>query len=181
MSEAVYIPGFEDGFDKNLKFRLESIPEIPRSVAIFITGSIDNYNASYFSEKMEALIQSRYINVIFKCALLEYISSAGIGVLAKAFATIKEHGGNFVFMDLQPKVREVFQLLGFSNFFNVKASMPEVIEFFNEPKNMAATAFPVTFQCPICEAKLKAFHSGNFRCSKCKTIINVDGDGKVSI
>lgn len=181
MGESIFIPGFEDGYDKNLKFQLDIIPEVPRSIVVFIKGSIDNYNAGYFNDKVEAILQSRYINITFKCALLEYISSSGIGVFAKFHSALKERGGNLVFMDLQPKVREVFQLLGFTNFFNIKASMPEVIEFFNEPKNMGATVFPISFDCPICASKLKAFHPGNFRCSNCKAIIQVNSDGKVLI
>lgn len=182
MGDSIFIPGFEDGYDKNLKFQLDSVPEIPRSLVIFLKGSIDNYNASFFSEKMEAILGSRYINVIFKCALLEYVSSSGIGVFTKFYSSLKERGGNLVFMDLQPKVLEVFQLLGFNSFFNIKTTMTEAIDFFKEPKNTSSSpVFPFTFGCPICSAKLRAQHPGNYRCSKCKAIFQVNADGKVIV
>lgn len=181
MGEAIFIPGFEDGFDKNLRFQIDSVPEIPRSLVIFLKGSIDNYNATFFSEKMESVLSSRYVNIVFKCALLEYVSSSGIGVFTKFYSTLKERGGNLVFMDLQPKVLEVFQLLGFNSFFNIKATMAETIDFFKEPKNTATSVFPFSFGCPMCSAKLRAFHPGNFRCSKCKAIFQVDSDGKIKL
>ena len=83
-------------------------------------------------------------------------------------------------LDIQPKVYEVFQLLGFSQFFNVKDSMEEAVRFFSEAKSESTReVFPKIFSCPICSKKLKATKSGRFRCSECKTILAIDNAGQV--
>lgn len=180
MAENIFIPGFEDGYNKTIKFSLDTIEAIPNSVIVYIKGSIDNYNHSYCAEKFNNITQSRYKNVIFKCANLDYISSSGIGILTKFFSELKAKGGNLVFMDLQSKVYEVFKILGFTNFFNIKASMEEVIEFFKD-SNTEVAIFPLSFECPVCQAHLKTTHEGKFRCSACKAIISVDESGKITI
>lgn len=177
----IYIPGFDDGFDKNLKFDLDSIPGVTRSVVIFLKGQIDNFNASFFQEKLNRVIESRYRNIVFRCAALEYVSSTGIGIFTKFFSEIRNRGGNVVFMDLQPKVYEVFQLLGFTHFFNIKASIEEAIEFLTDDKNIKLSTFPLSFECPLCNAKLRTTHEGRFRCSNCKAIISVSNEGKISL
>lgn len=179
-TNTISIPGFEDGYEKNLKLSTDTIPGVSRSCVIFIKGQIDNFNASFFQEKMNRVLESPYRNIVFKCASLDYISSTGIGIFTKFFSDIRNRGGNVVFLDLQPKVYEVFQLLGFTHFFNIKADMAEAIEFLTDEKNIKVSIFPMSFECPICNAKLRTTHEGRFRCSNCKAIIAVSGDGKIS-
>ena len=83
-------------------------------------------------------------------------------------------------MEIQPKVYEVFQLLGFSQFFNIKDNLDEAIAFFNVSVSAGAVeVFPKIFRCPICSKKLKASKPGRFRCSECKTILAIDKTGQV--
>lgn len=176
----IIIPGFEDGYDKNLKFVLDSLPGVPRAVVVFLKGQIDNFNAAFFQEKINRILESRYRNIVFRCSSLEYVSSTGIGIFTKFFSDVKNRGGNVVFMDLQPKVYEVFQLLGFTHFFNIKATIEEAVEFLTDDKNITVSTFPLSFECPLCNAKLRTTHEGRFRCSNCKAIISVGPDGKIS-
>ncbi len=85
-------------------------------------------------------------------------------------------------LEIQPKVYEVFQLLGFSQFFNIKDSLEDAIKFFQGGGNSDASdngIFPKTFNCPICSKRLKASRAGRFRCSECKTILAIDNSGQV--
>ena len=93
---------------------------------------------------------------------------------------VKTKGGDVVLLDIQPKVYEVFQLLGFSQFFNIKGSLTEAISFFNKDDSvLESSVFPKIFACPVCSKKLKAVKSGRFRCSECKTILAIDEQGQV--
>jgi hypothetical protein len=83
-------------------------------------------------------------------------------------------------LEIQPKVYEVFQLLGFSQFFNIKDNLEDSIKFFRKGASTEATSiFPKIFSCPICSKKLKALKPGRFRCSECKTILAIDSTGQV--
>lgn len=175
------ISGFDDSYDKTLSLILDEVPKAPRCISVYIKGSIDNYNSTFFQEKLDKIFASGYVNVIFRCSTLDYVSSTGIGVFATFFSKLKEVGGNIVFADLQPKVVELFQLLGFSHFFHIVATQDEAVAFFNSESNVKIDVFPKVIDCPWCNAHLKAKHAGKFRCPSCKAIISVDEQGSVSI
>ena len=83
--------------------------------------------------------------------------------------------------EIQPKVFEVFQLVGFSQFCNIKSSFSESLEIFQSGSESSNSLFPIIFSCPVCSKRLKATHSGRFRCSECKSILTVDAQGQVSL
>jgi len=86
-----------------------------------------------------------------------------------------------VLLEIQPKVYEVFQLLGFSQFFNIKDNLEEVHRLLPQQGTASekTSVFPKIFSCPICSKKLKAVKPGRFRCSECKTILAIDNAGQV--
>ena len=86
-----------------------------------------------------------------------------------------------VLLEIQPKVYEVFQLLGFSQFFNIKNSTEEAVSFFSQGGQASSSVFPVVIECPVCSKKLRATKSGRFRCSGCKSILAINDNGEVSL
>ena len=94
---------------------------------------------------------------------------------------VKPKGGDIVLLEIQPKVYEVFQLLGFSQFFNIKNSTEEAIGFFSQGGQTASSVFPLVIECPVCSKKLRAIKSGRFRCSGCKSILAINERGEVSL
>ena len=124
------------------------------------------------------------IRIILNCAHLDYVSSTGIGSFTAFLKAVKGKGGDIVLLSLQPKVYEVFQLLGFSNFFTIHDSLETSVEFFKSKGASIppqVTLFPKIFSCPICAKRLKAPRPGRFRCSECKTILAIDSNAQVSL
>ena len=174
------VPGFDDEKDDSLKIRLQKVDAIEGCLVLYLTGYIDTYNSNFFQKRVTRAIDGGSIRLIFSCAGLNYVSSTGIGSFTAFLKAVKPRGGDLVLLEIQPKVYEVFQLLGFSQFFNIKDNLNEAVEFFGQ-KGQTGTSdvFPKIFQCPICSKKLKATKSGRFRCSECKTILAIDPSGQV--
>jgi hypothetical protein len=85
-----------------------------------------------------------------------------------------------VLLVILPKVYEVFQLLGFSQFFNIKDDLEDALRIFRSNGGKGSGgSFPKIFTCPICSKRLKAVKPGRFRCSECKTILAIDTAGQV--
>ena len=147
---------------------------------IELTGYIDTYNSNLFQKRVLKAIESGFVRLIFHCGSLNYVSSTGIGSFTTFLKAVKPQGGDLVLMDIQPKVYEVFQLLGFSQFFNIRENINDSIQFFNsdQPKEKPSV-FPKVVSCPICYKKLKAVKPGRFRCSECKSILAIDPAGQV--
>jgi len=146
-----------------------------------LDGYIDTYNSVYFQKRVHLAIESGFVRLIFDCDGLNYVSSTGIGSFITFLKTVKPVG-DVVLFNIQPKVLEVFQLLGFSQFFNVKKTIEDAVGFFqgNEAGG-ESDIFPKIFPCPVCFKKLKALKSGRWRCLECKSIITIDDSGNISL
>jgi anti-sigma B factor antagonist len=180
MTNNEIVPGFDDEKDDSLKIRLQKADSANGCLILFLTGYIDTYNSNFFQKRVSKAIESGYIRLIFHCGGLNYVSSTGIGSFTAFLKNVKPRGGDIVLLEIQPKVYEVFQLLGFSQFFNIKDNLDESVDFFLRGEQTGkADVFPKIFACPICSKKLKAIKSGRFRCSECKTILAIDSNGTV--
>jgi anti-anti-sigma factor len=172
--------GFDDEKDESLKIKLQKIDEVEGCLVLSLTGYIDTYNSNYFQKRVAKAIEGGFIRLIFQCKDLNYVSSTGIGSFTAFLKSVKPRGGDLVLLEIQPKVYEVFQLLGFSQFFNIKELLDDSVNFFRSGTvSDAGSLFPKVFSCPICSKKLKAIKPGRFRCSECKTILAIDNTGQV--
>lgn len=174
------IPGFNDEKDDSLKISLKKMEQVEDGIILYLNGYIDTYNSGFFQKRVAKVVEAGYKNLIFNCAALNYVSSTGIGSFTAFLKMVKPAGGDIVLLEIQAKVYEVFQLLGFSQFFNIRDSAEEAVAFFKQ--DVVPTTggiFPKIFACPVCSKKLKAPRSGRFRCSECKTILAVDAGGHV--
>ena len=102
------VPGFDDENDDSLKISLEKIDSVPSGLRIYLSGYIDTYNSSFFQKKIAKVVDSGFINLIFNCSALSYVSSTGIGSFTSFLKMIKPKGGDIVLLEIQPKVYEVF-------------------------------------------------------------------------
>jgi len=175
------VSGFDDEKDESLKIELKDVPEVNGCLVLALDGYIDTYNSVYFQRRVHLAIDGGFIKLIFNCDGLNYVSSTGIGSFITFLKTVKPEG-DVVLFNIQPKVYEVFQLLGFSQFFNVKKSFEEAIEFFSsDGTEEEGSIFPKVFPCPVCSKKLKAVKTGRFRCSECKSILAIGESGTISL
>jgi len=176
------IPQFDNETNESLTLTLQNVPGVEGCLVVVLGGYIDTYNSNFFQQQVQKIIDAGFIRLIFNCGSLNYVSSTGIGSFTAFLKTVKPLDGDVVLLNVQPKVYEVFQLLGFSQFFNIKDTLQSAITFFGGVLvEQNSEAFPKFFSCPMCPKKLKALKPGRFRCPGCKTIVAIDNNGTVSM
>ena len=175
------IPGFDTEKDDSLSINLRKINGVNNGLFVYLNGYIDTYNSSFFQNKISKVIEAGYVNLIFNCSSLNYVSSTGIGSFTVFLKMVKPKSGDVVLLEIQPKVYEVFQLLGFSQFFNIKENADDAVAFFSKSNTSVVSAFPVVISCPVCRKRLRATKAGRFRCSDCKSILAINSRGEVSL
>lgn len=84
-----------------------------------IQGELDALSAVAADEAFRNLISDKHFNLHIDFTALDYISSAGIGVILSHQDEIQQNGGKIVFTGLSPKVLNVFQLLGLHQLFQL--------------------------------------------------------------
>ena len=180
MTNDEIIIGFDIDKDDSLKIDLKRVEGVQNGLILVLTGYIDTYNSNSFQKRIQRAIDGGFLNLAFDCRALNYVSSTGIGSFTTFLKNLKALKGDLVLFEVQPKVLEVFDLLGFSTFFTIKENVEDSINHFKSGGGETSTGcFPQIFDCPICAKKLKASKAGRFRCTGCKTILAVDETGHV--
>ena len=174
------VPGFDEEKDESLRIRLEKVEGLRDALVLYLSGYIDTYNSNFFQKRINRAVEAGFSKLIFNCGGLTYVSSTGIGSFTAFLKAVKPKSGDIVLLEIQPRVYEVFQLLGFSQFFTIRDTLDDAIQYFRKSGASPATnVFPRTFKCPVCSTRLRASRSGRFRCSKCRTILAIDASGQV--
>jgi anti-anti-sigma factor len=93
-----------------------------------IEGRIDTTNFNAFETDINQLFNSGEKNLVFNCTGLNYISSSGLRVFLitqkKSIAT----NGKLHLCCLQPGIKEIFDISGFSTIFKIFDSEVEAVQ-----------------------------------------------------
>ena len=111
------------------KIEKELLPD--RNVVVLrLSGYLDAHTFERLEEAIaELFAQGRY-RIITDLAAVEYISSAGMGVFIGALSEAQEHNGNIVLMSPTANVREVMDLLGPTQIFQVVDDLRTALAVF---------------------------------------------------
>ena len=91
---------------------------------IQIGGFVDAHTARQFEQAIQEELGAGRYRVVVDCAKLTYISSAGLGVFMGFVEEARENGGDIKVCALAPRVREIFDMLGFSSVFDIVEDVP---------------------------------------------------------
>ena len=69
--------------------------------------------------------------IIFDMEFADYISSSGIRVLLKTKKSLEQSNGKMVFMNLQPQIKKVFEILQAIPTLKVFASIKELDDYLD--------------------------------------------------
>ena len=104
--------------DKNpdLKLSLEDAGS-EGAIIIRLAGLIDTYNADFFRNQAIRVVEAGYRNIIIDATATTFMSSTGIGAFTALLKTIRQKQGSMIIFGMPARIFEVFQLLGFTTFF----------------------------------------------------------------
>jgi len=97
---------------------------------IAIGGSLDAETAPKFDTKIKSEIEKGAKYIVCNMERLNYIASAGLGVLISANEALTKKGGELRISSMNEKVLKIFKLLGFINLFKIFENDQKAIESF---------------------------------------------------
>lgn len=83
-----------------------------------LVGQLDAHTFKTLQGELDAL-EAEPARVVLDCGRLEYVSSAGLGVLKKMSRQFREGGGDIRLAALPAKIKNVISLLGFDQVIQV--------------------------------------------------------------
>jgi len=78
---------------------------------VSLAGSLDSNTYAALEKKLDSIIDTSTQVVVFDMKRLEYLSSAGVRVFLKARKAVKKNSGKMTFLDPQPQVKKVFEII----------------------------------------------------------------------
>ncbi|MCA9410928.1 MAG: STAS domain-containing protein [Candidatus Omnitrophica bacterium] len=99
-----------------------------------ISGYLDSSTFPQLQEHLNNLMKQGNLHYLLDLEDLDYISSAGLGVLMGILREVREKDGDLKIVNMSEKIERVFYLLGFSRLMKVYASEEEALESFQNPE-----------------------------------------------
>jgi anti-sigma B factor antagonist len=99
---------------------------------IYLSGRLDAYAANDVERKLDSLITAGQVWLVVDLSRLEYISSSGLRVLLAGIKKVKKEQGDIRLACLQPYVKEVFDIAGFTQLFQMFDKEEDAVNSFKE-------------------------------------------------
>jgi anti-sigma B factor antagonist len=102
-----------------------------------LKGFLDAHTAPFFEEALNAKVTAGMYRLVVDGGELTYISSAGLGVFMSFIEEVREKGGDIRIGSLINKVRQVFDILGFNEIFQIYETADAAVASFNDDSKTA--------------------------------------------
>ncbi len=100
-------------------------------ITIFtLDGRVDSEGAVDLDLALQSATSEGKYKLILEMSAVRYINSAGLRSLADILTQTQDNNGSLKLVDLNPKVRRVFQIIGFDKFFEQYDTIEEAIATF---------------------------------------------------
>jgi len=86
---------------------------------VFVTGHLDGSTIQQFEQTLDQAVNAGEGNIVVDFDGLEYISSAGIGVLLSVREAAHQKGGEIRIVNMPAHIRRIFDVLGFSKVITI--------------------------------------------------------------
>ena len=83
----------------------------PKAIIVALTGSLDTATSPELEKQLTPALGKSVADVAFDLTGLKFISSAGLRVFQSARKTVKDRGGQASFVNMQPQIKQVFEII----------------------------------------------------------------------
>ncbi|WP_237586984.1 STAS domain-containing protein [Pontibacter russatus] len=111
----------------SLRHFATDIMPVDGGIIVSLKGELDAHSSVVASNVLEGAAVSGMACLLIDCSQLSYISSAGIGVILSVYHLCLLKQTNLTLFGMQPKIRNVFEVLGMDKVLNVAASKEEAM------------------------------------------------------
>lgn len=109
-----------------IDFTTSTSPDGSRIVRL--GGQLDLIACEYFFDCIQDEIENGHLRIVIDCKDLGVISSAGLGMLIRARARVKKHGGIIILARLQNSVADVLALVHLDRIFKIYPTVEDALQ-----------------------------------------------------
>ena len=86
---------------------------------VVLNGRLDTTNADQFQQDIASLMEGDKPDIDIDCSAMSYTSSQGLRLFLMLQKSVMARGGKMVMRNMNPQVKEVFDITGFSNIITI--------------------------------------------------------------
>jgi anti-anti-sigma factor len=102
-----------------MQMTFETPKEHPGALIGRLSGSFDIVAADEFWKTVSQRVDTETSYVVFDLTDLAIMTSAGLGILVRLYARLKDYGGGLAIFGCSPKVHETFSIVMVDSVLNV--------------------------------------------------------------
>lgn len=87
---------------------------------VTLDGRLDTTNADQFQADIQPLLDLQKPDIDIDCTNMTYTSSQGLRIFLSLQKSVLARGGKMVLHNMNPQVKEVFDITGFSNIIAIR-------------------------------------------------------------
>ena len=93
-----------------------------------LNGRLDAYSSNEVEKSINTLIEGGCVRIVVNFDGVEYISSSGLRVMLASLKRLKKLQGDLKLACLKPYVKEVFDIAGFTQLFEICEGEEEAVD-----------------------------------------------------
>ena len=94
-------------------------------------GRLDTFTVPEFEQILTEHLDAGRARLVVDLADVTYVSSSGLRALLSARRRARAAGGDVALCSMAPRVREIFEMVGFVSLFGIFASIQEAVAAFS--------------------------------------------------
>ena len=95
-----------------------------------IAGFIDASNINLFDRQIHEQMKKGYSKIVLDCSELQYLNSSALGILLEAHQIAVKHQGGIRILNLPRKIEKTFEILGFTEYFQIFSEEKKALQSF---------------------------------------------------
>jgi anti-anti-sigma factor len=115
----------------NMSLKVTSTQKAKHLYIISPAGTLDSNTYTIFQEEIDKVLTEAPTMIVFDMKDLDYLSSAGVRVILKTRDVLKNNDGKITFMNLQPQIKKVFEIINAIPSMKIFTSIEELDEYLD--------------------------------------------------
>jgi anti-sigma B factor antagonist len=99
---------------------------------LYPKGHLDAHNVERFEKEIVKLVANDIVKIVVNCKDLNYISSAGMGIIMGYLDEIREKEGDIKLCSVNDRVYEIFDLVGFTDIYDFVENEQSALNKFSQ-------------------------------------------------
>ncbi len=101
---------------------------------LHLEGFLDAHTSAILENEINKIFDKQEYSIVVNFNKLTYISSAGLGVFMAFIERARQNGGDIKLCEMNNKIFNIFDMLGFPLLFEIYKTQEEAVEKFMNPK-----------------------------------------------